>query len=262
MRRFTGGLLLSAAILTAGCTVAGCGGAAKSAIASIAPTRSASASPEQSTSSSPSPTVSVPPSPTVSVPPSPTVTVTTTPTSQPAATQSASTPALATAQPTGSAAAASSSGSSLIWLWILLGALVLIGVIMWIARAGRHRSAAAAGWRSSVIDAYAKGSALYDAMSVAEMPGALAAADAGARWSDIQRRADDLAQTLYALREAAPDDESRGRVADVLASLQAVRSAMDAERVPGRVDPQQAEVARERLAFFEASLRLLRGPNQ
>ena len=254
MRRFTGGLLLSAAILTAGCTVAGCGGAAKSAIASIAPTRSASASPEQSTSSSPSPTVSVPPSPTV--------TVTTTPTSQPAATQSASTPALATAQPTGSAAAASSSGSSLIWLWILLGALVLIGVIMWIARAGRRRSAAGAGWRSSVIDAYAKGSALYDAMSVAEMPGALAAADAGARWSDIQRRADDLAQTLYALREAAPDDESRGRVADVLASLQAVRSAMDAERVPGRVDPQQAEVARERLAFFEASLRSLRGPNQ
>ena len=254
MRRFTGGLLLSAAILTAGCTVAGCGGAAKSAIASIAPTRSASASPEQSTSSSPSPTVSVPPSPTV--------TVTTTPTSQPAATQSASTPALATAQPTGSAAAASSSGSSLIWLWILLGALVLIGVIMWIARAGRRRSAAGAGWRSSVIDAYAKGSALYDAMSVAEMPGALAAADAGARWSDIQRRADDLAQTLYALREAAPDEESRGRVADVLASLQAVRSAMDAERVPGRVDPQQAEVARERLAFFEASLRLLRGPNQ
>ena len=254
MRRFTGGLLLSAAILTAGCTVAGCGGAAKSAIASIAPTRSASASPEQSTSSSPSPTVSVPPSPTV--------TVTTTPTSQPAATQSASTPALATAQPTGSAAAASSSGSSLIWLWILLGALVLIGVIMWIARAGRRRSAAGAGWRSSVIDAYAKGSALYDAMSVAEMPGALAAADAGARWSDIQRRADDLGQTLYALREAAPDEESRGRVADVLASLQAVRSAMDAERVPGRVDPQQAEVARERLAFFEASLRLLRGPNQ
>ena len=254
MRRFTGGLLLSAAILTAGCTVAGCGSAAKSAIASIAPTRSASASPEQSTSSSPSPTVSVPPSPTV--------TVTTTPTSQPAATQSASTPALATAQPTGSAAAASSSGSSLIWLWILLGALVLIGVIMWIARAGRRRSAAGAGWRSSVIDAYAKGSALYDAMSVAEMPGALAAADAGARWSDIQRRADDLAQTLYALREAAPDEESRGRVADVLASLQAVRSAMDAERVPGRVDAQQAEVARERLAFFEASLRLLRGPNQ
>ena len=141
----------------------------------------------------------------------------------------------------------------------MLGALILIGVIVWIARARGRRSATAAGWQSSVIDAYAKGSALYDAMSVAEMPGALAAADAGARWSDIQRRADDLTQTLYALREAAPDEESRGRVADVLASLQAVRSAMDAERVPGRVDAQQAEVARERLAFFEASLRLLRG---
>ena len=99
-------------------------------------------------------------------------------------------------------------------------------------------------------------------MSVAEAPGALAADDARARWSDIQRRADDLTQTLYALREAAPDEESRGAVADVLASLQAVRSAMDAERAPGRASAQQAEVARERLAFFEVSLRLLRTSDQ
>ena len=56
------------------------------------------------------------------------------------------------------------------------------------------------------------------------------------------------------------DEESRGAVADVLASLQAVRSAMDAERMPGRADAQQAEVARERLALFEVSLRSLRGP--
>jgi hypothetical protein len=133
---------------------------------------------------------------------------------------------------------------------------------MLIARARGRRSAAASGWQSKVIDAYAKGSALHDAMSVAETPGALAADDAGVRWSDIQRRADDLAQTLYALREAAPDDESRARVANALASLQAVRSAMDAERAPGGAGAQQAEVTRGRLAAFEASLRALRAPDQ
>jgi hypothetical protein len=133
---------------------------------------------------------------------------------------------------------------------------------MLIVRARGRHSAAAAGWRSKIIDTYARGSALHDAMSVAQAPGALAAADADARWSDIQRRADDLAQELYALREAAPDDESRARVAGVLASLQAVRSAMDAQRAPGGAGPQQAEVARSRLAAFETSLRALRASDQ
>ncbi len=99
-------------------------------------------------------------------------------------------------------------------------------------------------------------------MSVAETPGALGAYDASARWADIQRRADDLNQTLYTLREAAPDDEGRARVADVLVSLQAVRSAMDAERAPGGSSAQQAEVARDRLAAFEMSLRALRASDQ
>ena len=187
--------------------------------------------------------------------------VTATPTSQPSATSSASAPA-ATAEPSSSPTAGSGSGSGLIWLWVLLGVIILVGVIVGIVRARGRRSAAAGSWRSSVVDAYAKGSALHDAMSVAETPGALGAYDAGARWSDIQRRADDLTQTLYALREAAPDDEGRARVADVLVSLQAVRSAMDAERAPGGADARQAEVARERLAFFEMSLRALRGSDQ
>jgi hypothetical protein len=251
MRRFTKHIVLLAAILAIVCTVAGCE-ATKSAIASISPTRSASVSAGSSASSSP-------PSPSASVSSSPSVTAT--PTSQPSATSSASTPA-ATAQPSTSPTAASGSGSGLIWLWVLLGVIILIGVIVGIVRARGRRSAAAGSWRSSVVDAYAKGSALHDAMSVAETPGALGAYDAGARWSDIQRRADDLTQTLYALREAAPDDESRATVADVLVSLQTVRSAMDAERAPGGADARQAEVARERLAFFEISLRALREPDQ
>jgi uncharacterized membrane protein len=259
MRRFTKNIFLLAAILAIVCSVAGCE-ATKSAIASISPTRSASISPTRSASvSAGSSTSSSPPSPSASVPSSPSVTAT--PTSQPSATSAASTPA-ATAQPSSSPTAGSGSGSGLIWLWVLLGVIILIGVIVGIVRARGRRSAAAGSWRSSLIDAYAKGSALHDAMSVAETPGALGAYDAGARWSDIQRRADDLTQTLYALREAAPDDESRARVADVLVSLQTVRSAMDAERAPGGADARQAEVARERLAFFEISLRALRGSDQ
>jgi hypothetical protein len=255
MRRFARGLALLAAILTAGCMLAGCGSGARSAIASLAPTSSASASSGQSTSSSPSPSIS----PTPSVSPSPGVTVTVTGT--PSAAPSTST-ATASVQPSGSPAAGSGSGSSLIWLWILLAVVVLAAVIVAIVSAGRRRSAAAAAWRSRVIDAYAKGSALHDAMSVAEAPGALGAYDAGARWSDIQRRADDLAQTLYALREAAPDDDDQARVADVLTALSAVRSAMDAERAPGGATAQQAEVTRERLAFFEISLSALRTSDQ
>jgi hypothetical protein len=258
MRRFTKGLVLLAAILAIGCMVAGCE-SAKSAITSISASRSASVSagPSASSSSGPSPSVSSSPNATASSSPS----VTATSTGQPSATQSASTPAVTT-QPSSSPTPGSGSGSGLIWLWVLLGVIILAGVIVGIVRARGRRSAAAGSWRSSLIDAYAKGSALHDAMSVAETPGALGAYDAGARWSDIQRRADDLTQTLYALREAAPDDEGRARVADVLVSLQAVRSAMDAERAPGGADARQAEVARERLAFFETSLRALRGSDQ
>ena len=164
---------------------------------------------------------------------------------------------------TASAAPVASSGTSLIWLWVLLGVLVLAGLIALVARSSRRRSAAAAGWRSRLVDAYAKGSALHDAMSVAEAPGGLAAADAAARWSDIQRRADDLAQTLYALREEVPQHSPDGaRIADTLASLQAVRSAMDAERAPGGASLEQAEVVRSRLAAFESSLRALAAPAQ
>jgi hypothetical protein len=211
-------------LLAAGLLVAGCGGTISSSIGGL-PSRTA----------------------TVSARPGVTVTVTSAP----------------TAPATGSAAPAASSSTSLIWLWVLLGALVLAGLIALIVRSSRRRSTAAAGWRSRLVDAYAKGSALHDAMSVAEGPGGLAAADAAARWSDIQRRADDLAQTLYALREQVPPDSAdRARIDDTLASLQAVRSAMDAERAPGAAGYEQAGVVRSRLASFESSLRALGAPAQ
>jgi hypothetical protein len=218
-------------VLVAGLLAAGCGGTITGSAGSL-PSRTA--------------TVSARPS------------VTAAPTTQPPAHS-----VTASASSTVSATSSAASSTGLIWLWVLLGVLVVAGLIVLIARSARRRSAAAAGWRSRLIEAYAKGSALHDAMSVAEAPGGLVAADAAARWSDIQRRADDLAQTLYALRGAVPQDSAdRARIDDTLASLQAVHSAMDAERVRGGADLGQTEVVRSRLASFESSLRALGAPEQ
>jgi len=253
MRHPARSLSLPAAILVVACLTAGCGSTASSLISSL-PSRTAATSAAPATSEAPAtsaaPATSEAPA-TSAAPATSTVTVT------------ASAPAT-TAQPSPAASATpgAGSGTGLLWLWILLGAAVLAGLIFWIAHSARRRSADAAGWRSRLIDAYAKGSALHDAMSVAEAPGGLVAGDAGARWADIQRRADDLAQTLYALRESVQDPADQARIADVLASLQAVRSAMDAERAPGGASPNQAEVVRSRLYAFELSLRALRGSGQ
>jgi hypothetical protein len=238
MRRSAKSLSLPAAILVAVCLVAGVAGCAgagstvKGAISSAAsnlPSRSATAA-TATAAGQPATTAPAPPS---------------------------------SAAPQGTTAApAAGSGASLLWLWILLGAVLVAVLIAWITRVARRGSATAADWRSRLVDAYAQGSALRDAMSIAETPGAMAAADAGARWADIQRRADDLAQTLYALRESVPDPADQMRVADTLASLQAARSAMDAERAPGGAGPWQAEIVRGRLDAFESSLQALRADDQ
>ena len=136
---------------------------------------------------------------------------------------------------------------------------VVIGAIALIVRSARRRSAVATAWRTKVIDVYAEGSALLDAMRIADARGLVAGdGPADAQWYDIQRRADDLARSLYALREQAPDEESRARVADVLAALQAARAAMDSERASGAASGPGEEMIRSRLATFEASLRTLR----
>lgn len=237
MRRSVHTLALLVAILLAGCLATGCGSAgssikgAVSGAASNLPSRSATAP------SNAAPTNAV-------------------------LTNAAPANAAPATAPGATAAPAAGSGTSLVWLWILLGAVAVAGLIVLLTRHARRGSASAADWRSRLVDAYAQGAALYDAMSVAETPGAMAAADAGARWADIQRRADDLAQTLYALRESVADPAERLRIADTLASLQAARSAMGAERAPGGAGPQQAGVVRGRLDAFESSIRALRADDQ
>ena len=264
MRCTNKGFAFPVAMLVTGCLVAGCTSSAKSAIGS-ATSRAASAVSSATAGATTTPTPTETPTTPTETPTTPTAepsteTVTATETATATPTESATSPTPATSP--SAAASGSSSGTSLLWLWILLGVLILAGLIAWIVTSSRRRSAATAGWRSRLIDAYAKGSALHDAMVVAEAQGDLASSDARARWYDIQRRADDLAQTLYALREAAPDPEDQAGIGDVLASLQAVRSAMDAERAPGGARPELAEVVRRRLYAFESSLRALRADDE
>ncbi|MGO8883978.1 MAG: hypothetical protein ACLPUO_04525 [Streptosporangiaceae bacterium] len=250
MRRVTGGLLLLAALFLTPVAVAACGasGAAANAIASLSPRASGSIAPD--------PTISP------SLPATPTATVTVTPSSSASTASSPPVSPSATPSASHSAAPATSFTAGDIWPFVAIGAILIIGLVVWVFRAEGRRGAAAAAWRSRVVDAYARGSALYDAMSTAETPAAFAAPDAGRRWYEIQRRADDFAQMLYALREAAPDDNGRARVTDVLAALQAVRAAMDAERAPGAAGQRQAEHVRARLFSFEAALRALRESDQ
>jgi hypothetical protein len=246
MRRSVKSLSLLAVVLIAGCLAAGCGGTVASSVssaiksaASNIPTNTAATATTESAPATQTQTAANTPAPT------------TAPAAAPASPAATSTPA------------SSGSGSNLVWLWVLLGAALIAGLMVWITRMSRRGHApAGTDWQSSLVDVYAKGSALHDAMSAAETPGAMATDDAGFRWADIQRRADDLSQTLYAMREAAPDPASQARVADTLASLQAARSAMDAERTPGGAGPQQAEVVRGRLYAFESSLQMLRGGTQ
>jgi hypothetical protein len=242
MRRSIQSLLLAAAILLAGFLVAACGQSG-GAIGSFSPSRSASISVPSRSASISLPSPSAPAS------------------ALPSAAQSAAAPA-ANAPASSAAVAGSGSSSSLIWLWIVIGVVVLIGLIAGIIRVSGRRSAAAAGWQDRVVSVYAESAALCDSMRAAETPGALAARDADARWSDIQRRADGLTRTLYALREAAPDEDERASVSDVLLALQGSRAAMDAERGPGGEDGSSAQVVHSRLLAFAAAIRALRAPDE
>ena len=113
-----------------------------------------------------------------------------------------------------------------------------------------------------MIDTYARGQALADAIRVADRPG-VPGADAGGRWAGLQARADDLSRELYRLRESSSDEGERMRVEDALGSLQGLRSAMADEQAAGRAggpgSPEAMQV-HARLMSFEESLRALRAP--
>jgi hypothetical protein len=156
-----------------------------------------------------------------------------------------------------------SSSSVLPWILAGLGALILIGLIAWLIHSSTRRSDTVAAWRSRRLSAYAEGAALHDAiMSVQGRP--MQPQESAARWADVQRRADDYNQRLYQLRETAPSEEDREQVDELLVSLQALRSALDAQRASGTdwtagtTASMTAGVVRERLNDFRLLLSGLR----
>jgi hypothetical protein len=149
------------------------------------------------------------------------------------------------------------------WLWILVGAVVIAGVVvvlLVLRYMGVRGSVVTGGWIAEAIDAYTKGMALHEAISAATAPDALAAPDSGTRWADIQRRADDLSQELHMLQHTAADPEDRATATDALGSLQALRSALDDLSNAPR-DAERVAAIRDRAAVFEKSLRALRAPH-
>ena len=260
MRRLSASVLLTAAILGSAGLATACGQSGSGAIASLSPSKAASLIPSRSEGITPSATanastgVTSPASPAASASPrssAPQSSAARSSAAQSSAAQSSAAQSSAAQssapQPSSTVAPAGGSGSSLLWLWILIGVIVLGGGIALIAYSARRRSAAAADWRTRVIDVYAEGQALHDAIWTSAGRGQSADRTADPRWSGIQLRADNLTQDLYTLREAAPDEVLHARIVDVLVELQAVRSAMEAP----------ADLA-GRLAAFQTALRGLR----
>ena len=240
-RRLMQSMLLAAVILLAGCLVTSCAQSARGAVTTSSPSAGAPA-----TTAAPPPSAT----PTEASP---------TPAPSTASPTAAPTTASTAPSPTPSSSSTSTSGFNLAWLWVALGALVLMGIILLATRSpGRGRpSAAAANWHSRAVDAYAKGAALDSAVRAAERQGVFTEA-AGIRWADLQRRADDLTEALFAMRETAPTENRRVQVENAILSLRAVRDAMDAQRSPAEASPQPGGVLSPRLSALESSLNALR----
>ena len=195
MRPLVKSVLLAAAILVTGCLAAACVQSASGAVITSSPSASAPA------------TATAPPSP-APLPPSPT----------PSAASPPAAPSTAPPVTPASSSPAPSSGSSfnLIWLWAVLGGLVLVGIIV-LATRSPGSSAAAVNWRVRAADAYKEGGHFDSAVREGERQGAFLDPD-GAAWHHIQQRADNLTEALYILRETARTEGRRAQVADALAA--------------------------------------------
>jgi hypothetical protein len=244
MRRLVKSVLLAAAILVTGCLATACAQAASGAVIRDSPSASA---PATATATPAPPSVT----PSTIGPSTVFTTITPTPT----------TPA------SSSPASSSGSGANLIWLWVILGAVVLLLIILFATRSpsrapapipGPERSSAT-GWHARAADAYAQGAAFDGAVRAAVREGAFIE-PAGERWYEIRSLADDLAERLYAMRETAPNAERRAQVVHALNTLEAVRYAVDAEPTITVEDEGAAEEAtlHSRLLALESALNRLR----
>jgi hypothetical protein len=133
----------------------------------------------------------------------------------------------------------------------VIAAIVLIAVISSVARG---RTARRRAWQARAADAYTRGSGMFQAVQAATQASQYRDPSAGARWADVQARADDLTRVLTGLRGSAPGEYERARTDDALNALDALRSASQAG------DPAAANRLQARLREFEDAMQALRNP--
>jgi hypothetical protein len=201
----------------------------------------------------------------------PTTAVPTTPTAVP--TTPTPTPTPSSASPTPSETSTGSGGvfsGDLIWLWVILGALVLLGIILLATRspgrspggtpvATRPPPIPTSGWHAKVTEVYSEGASLDHAVRAVARQDAFTDA---ALFSDLQRRIYHLTETLYGMRDTAPTETRRAQVVNALLTLEAVTDLVNARRTPGGANSPQGMGVNARLAAMESALNDLRVPEQ
>ncbi len=164
-------------------------------------------------------------------------------------------PSSTSPSPSVSGSPTSGSGSfNLVYLWIALAVIAAIVVIAVISSVARGRTARRRAWQTRAADAYARGSSLFQAVQAATQANQYRDPSAGARWADVQARAEDLTRILQSLRAGAPGEYERARVDDAISGLDAVRSASQAG------DQAAAGRLQARLREFEDAMQALRDP--
>jgi hypothetical protein len=183
------------------------------------------------------------------------------------------TPTPSSASPTPSPTSTGSGGlfsGNLIWLWVILGALVLLGIILLATRspgrspggtpvATRPAPMPTSGWHAKVTEVYSEGAALDHAVRAVARQDAFTDA---ALFADLQRRIYHLTEMLYGMRDTAPTETRRAQVVNALLTLEAITDLVNARRTPGGASSPQGMGVNARLAAMESALNDLRVPEQ
>jgi hypothetical protein len=194
------------------------------------------------------------------VPGSPTPSVVPPTTAAPTTSAPAPPPSPTSAPPTTSSPSPSISGSpaanshsfNLVYLWIALAVIVVLVLIAVISSVARGRSAQRRAWRAQATDAYNRGSGLFQEIQGAVQANQYRDPNAGARWSNVQARAEELTGILNRLRSSAPGEYEKAQVDNAVTALDALRAASQAN------DPAAASRLQARLRDFEDAMQGLR----
>ena len=193
----------------------------------------------------------VPGSPTPSVVPTTAAPTTSAPAPPPSPTSAPPTTSSPSPSISGSPAANSSS-FNLVYLWIALAVIVALVLIAVISSVARGRSAQRRAWRAQATDAYNRGSGLFQEIQGAVQANQYRDPNTGARWSNVQARAEELTGILNRLRSSAPGEYEKAQVDNAVTALDALRAASQAN------DPAAASRLQARLRDFEDAMQGLR----